>query len=57
MYGVIIHQGSSRSFGHYYSYCKGFEQGDRWYCCNDESVTYRGGVEAALNKQAYILFY
>ena len=25
LYGVIVHQGSSRYFGHYYSYCRGFE--------------------------------
>lgn len=25
LFGVIVHSGSSRSFGHYYSYCRGFE--------------------------------
>jgi len=25
LFGVIVHSGSSRSFGHYYSYCRGAE--------------------------------
>jgi len=52
-----VHQGSSRSFGHYYSYCKGLEDKDTWYKCNDESVSKVGGVQGGLGKQAYILFY
>ena len=50
LYGVIVHQGSSRYFGHYYSYCRGFESDNTWYKCNDESVSKIGGVESALNK-------
>ena len=57
MYGVIVHQGSSRSFGHYYAYCRGFESEDSWYKCNDESISRINGVNGALGKQAYILFY
>ena len=57
LYGVIVHQGSSRSFGHYYSYCRGFESADTWYKCNDSSTSKIGGVNNALGKQAYILFY
>ena len=57
LYGVIVHQGSSRSFGHYYAYCRGFETDNTWYKCNDESISKINGVNAALGKQAYILLY
>ena len=57
LYGLIVHQGSSRQFGHYFSYCRGFEPGNTWYKCNDESTTRLSGIDAALNKEAYILFY
>lgn len=50
LYGIIVHQGSSRQFGHYYSYCRGFESSNSWYKCNDESVTKLGGIEGALDK-------
>ena len=33
------------------------EDASTWYKCNDESVTRVNGIEGALNKQAYILFY
>jgi ubiquitin C-terminal hydrolase len=39
LYGVCVHQGSSRSFGHYYSYVRGFETEESWYKCNDESIS------------------
>ena len=39
LYGVCVHQGSSRSFGHYYSYVRGFESEESWYKCNDESIS------------------
>jgi hypothetical protein len=55
LYGVIVHAGSSRSFGHYYSYCRGFDS--KWYKCNDESISQINGVEGAMGKQAYLLFY
>lgn len=54
---MIVHSGSSRSFGHYYSYCRGFESENQWYKCNDESVSKLNGIDGALGKQAYILFY
>ena len=57
LYALIVHQGSSRQFGHYYSYCRSLEDASAWYKCNDESVTRVNGIEGALNKQAYILFY
>jgi len=57
LFGVIVHSGSSRSFGHYYSYCRGFESENQWYKCNDESVSKLNGIDGALGKQAYILFY
>jgi hypothetical protein len=58
LYGVIVHEGSSRYKGHYYAYCRGFETDNTWYKCNDESISREiDGVNAALGKQAYILFY
>lgn len=57
LYGIIVHQGSSRQFGHYYSYCRGFESDSTWYKCNDETISRMKGPEAILEKQAYILFY
>lgn len=57
LYGVIVHKGFSRSSGHYYSYCRGFESGDQWYLMNDSIVSPLSGVDEALGKQAYILFY
>lgn len=57
LYGIIVHQGSSRQFGHYYSYCRGFESKDTWYKCNDESTTKLNGPGSIQDKQAYILFY
>lgn len=50
LYGVIVHEGSSRQYGHYYSYCRGFESNNTWYKCNDESVSKLAGVEGALKK-------
>ena len=38
LYGIIVHQGQSRQFGHYYAYCRGFEKENVWYKCNDEQV-------------------
>ena len=57
LYAVIVHEGSSTHSGHYYSYVRGFERDNLWYKCNDSIVTKLDGIEAALNKQAYILFY
>ena len=58
LFGVIVHSGSSRSFGHYYSYCRGTESPNTWYKCNDESVSrLQNGADGALGKEAYILFY
>lgn len=56
LYAIIVHAGSCRQFGHYYSYCKSMEDSNRWFKCNDETVS-QLNAEGALNKQAYILFY
>lgn len=58
LYGIIVHQGQSRQFGHYYAYCRGFEHENVWYKCNDESITrLQGGIDSVMGKQAYLLFY
>ena len=48
LYGVIVHQGSSRYFGHYYSFCRGFENDSTWYKCNDAAISKVGTMENAL---------
>ena len=57
LYAVIIHEGRSTHSGHYYCYTRGFESEDCWYCCNDSSVRRLSGIQDALKKEAYILFY
>jgi len=36
LFGVVVHLGGGCRSGHYYSYCKGFN--DDWYECDDSSV-------------------
>lgn len=49
LYGVVVHMGGGCRSGHYYSYCKGFD--NEWYLCNDESVSKcRNGIEEALKQ-------
>ena len=50
LFGIIVHSGSSRSFGHYYSYCRGSESENQWYKCNDETVTKLNGIDGAMGK-------
>ena len=59
LFAVIVHEGRSTHSGHYYSYCRGFEEEKEnvWYKCNDHSISKLSGIEGALGKQAYILFY
>ena len=55
LYGVVIHKGSSTNSGHYFSYCKSVNN-KGWYECNDSFVGPMS-ENAALNKEAYLLFY
>lgn len=50
---VLVHQGVSCDYGHYYAYVK---QCGEWYRCNDSSVE-PVDVETVLNQQAYMLMY
>lgn len=52
--GVLVHQGSSASTGHYYAFGKGSH--GTWNEFNDTSVS-QSGIERVLRQQAYMLFY
>ncbi|KAF1742112.1 hypothetical protein MXB_2343, partial [Myxobolus squamalis] len=54
LYGVIVHQGSTCSSGHYYAYAK--SQHGIWSQLNDSSVS-ATGVKRLLSDSAYLLFY
>ena len=56
LYGVVIHVGNSTNSGHYYSFCKNMQNGS-WYTCNDSHISGLSSESAALNKEAYLLFY
>lgn len=51
--GVLVHAGRSCDSGHYYSFVR---SGDRWYKCNDATVT-EVGVDVVLKQKAYMLIY
>jgi ubiquitin C-terminal hydrolase len=51
---VLVHEGSSASVGHYYTYVKG--PNGMWYRMDDEFVKVVS-INEVLNAQAYILFY
>ena len=38
LYGIVIHVGSSTNSGHYYAYCKSFDN-SQWYECNDSHIS------------------
>lgn len=52
--GVVVHQGSGVSSGHYYAFGKG--SNGTWAEFNDSDVS-QSGVERVLKQQAYMLFY
>lgn len=56
LYGVVIHVGGSTNSGHYYAYCKNMRN-KSWYECNDSHIGQLSSESAALNKEAYLLFY
>ncbi|KAF8110497.1 hypothetical protein N665_0083s0059 [Sinapis alba] len=54
LFGIIVHSGFSPESGHYYAYVKDYL--DRWYCCNDASVSH-SNLQEVLSEKAYILFF
>ncbi|KAL0900118.1 hypothetical protein Bca101_084079 [Brassica carinata] len=54
LFGIIVHSGYSPESGHYYAYVK--DSLNRWYCCNDASVTH-STLQEVLSEKAYILFF
>ena len=54
LYGVIVHSGKSCKSGHYYSFIR---KDEKWYLCNDESITEVKDMNRILKQNAYILFY
>lgn len=54
LYGVLVHEGSTISWGHYYCYIK--NSNDLWYCMNDSSVS-QTSLKTVLNQTPYLLFY
>lgn len=54
LYGVIVHSGRSTRNGHYYSFVK---KEDKWYMCNDESISEVRNIDQVLKQNAYMLVY
>ncbi|KAI4323142.1 hypothetical protein L6164_022772 [Bauhinia variegata] len=54
LFGTIVHSGYSPESGHYYAYVK--DPMNRWYCCNDSSVSL-ATVQEVLSEKVYILFF
>ncbi|CAN7001428.1 unnamed protein product [Brassica rapa subsp. trilocularis] len=54
LFGIIVHSGYSPESGHYYAYVK--DSLNRWFCCNDASVTH-STLQEVLSEKAYILFF
>ncbi|KAI9073868.1 hypothetical protein K1719_044140 [Acacia pycnantha] len=54
LFGTIVHSGYSPESGHYYAYIK--DAKDRWYCCDDSSVSL-STLKEVLSEKVYILFF
>lgn len=54
LFGTIVHLGSTPESGHYYAYIK--DAMNRWYCCNDSSVSV-STIQQVLSEKVYILFF
>lgn len=54
LYGVLVHEGSTISWGHYYCYIK--NSNELWYCMNDSHVS-QTTLKNVLNQTPYLLFY
>lgn len=54
LYGVVVHAGKSSGSGHYFSYVK---KDNKWYRCNDDSVSEVNNIDQVLQQRAYLLFY
>lgn len=56
LYAIIVHSGETKEGGHYYCYIK--MENNRWYCCNDSSITCISNINEKLKQDtSYILFY
>jgi len=51
--GVIVHEGTNISSGHYICY---FKRGDEWYYSSDATIHQSSALEAT-SQEAYLLFY
>jgi len=54
LYGVIVHAGRSTRAGHYYSFVK---RNNKWYMCNDDSISEVRNIDQVLKQNAYMLIY
>lgn len=54
LYGVIVHAGKGSKAGHYYSFVR---KGEKWYCCNDESISEVKNIDQVMKQNAYMLVY
>ncbi|GAB4819385.1 hypothetical protein N2152v2_006431 [Parachlorella kessleri] len=55
LYAVVVHQGHQTTYGHYYSLVR---QGEKWFRCNDHSVTQVTAHSVLQDTaDAYLLFY
>jgi len=54
LYAVLVHEGSTISWGHYFCYIK--NSNDLWYCMNDSHVS-QTTLKNVLSQFPYLLFY
>lgn len=55
LYGIVNHMGGLGG-GHYIAHCKNHLD-DKWYCFNDDNVSYVNDNNDLINESAYVLFY